>query len=74
MLCIEKSVAAETCTIRVSDILVRNPIEAPVITKDLYKLTRHFHANAVTVPTKSDTTTECSSHSDGRKNFSYMKH
>jgi len=64
MLCIEKSVAAETCTIRVLS------IEAPVITKDLYKLTQHFHANAVTVPTKSDTTTECSSHPDGTNNFS----
>jgi len=70
MLCIEKSVASETCTIRVSNVLVRNLIEALVITKEVYKPTRHFHANAVTVPTQSETTTECPSHPDATNNFS----
>ena len=70
MLCNEKSVAAETRTIRVSDVPVRNPVEVPVTTMDLYQLTRHCHANAVTVPTKSDTTTECSSRPEATNNFS----
>ena len=39
MSCTEKSVAAETCAIRVSDVPVRNPVEALVITMDFYKLT-----------------------------------
>ena len=39
MLCTEKTVRAEICTIRVSDALVRNPIEAPVIKKDFYNPT-----------------------------------
>jgi hypothetical protein len=74
MLCTEKSVGAEICTIRVSDALVRNPIEAPVIMKEFYNLTRRFHANAVTVPTKSDATNECSSHHNATHNFSTILH
>jgi len=39
MLCTEKYVAAETRKIRVSDALVRNPIEVQVSMKDFYYLT-----------------------------------